>query len=287
MLVRASKCSADVRQDTAIFAFGNEKFRNETLPLCKNPIEAGEALASSDSWFVLLNGQPIAVFKLHLYGSTARISQMCTKKDSPAIVAATLRRELRDMKITNISLRVAADEVEGYAVNGFARGETYLRFSRIPSESNMMPILPLTNPTQKELPILSQLMHASYAKTEHGFSDARFAEELLRAIMSGARGQYLSNASFASGVRPNIVSACLLTLDSSGEATIEQVFTHPLYRARGLATAEIAASMNRLAASGVSSLIAWNRERNDVVRRLLTKMEFRQDRTVTEMMGQT
>jgi predicted GNAT family acetyltransferase len=105
--------------------------------------------------------------------------------------------------------------------------------------------------------------------------------------MSGARGTYLPDASYASGAPPNLVSACLLTADLPGEAKIDQLFTHPLYRARGLATLEIAAAMNRLTVSGVSSLNVWNREGNDVIKRLLGKMGFRQQRTVVEMSAGT
>jgi predicted GNAT family acetyltransferase len=151
----------------------------------------------------------------------------------------------------------------------------------------MMPLLPLTNATQKDLTILSQLMYTSYVKMDGGFPDTQSAETMLRAIMSGVNGQYLQDASFASGASPNLVSACLLTLDTPDEAKIQQLFTHPLYRARGLATTEIAAAMNRLSGSGIRSLTAWSREDNGVVTRLLTKLGFGQERTAVEMLAST
>jgi predicted GNAT family acetyltransferase len=63
------------------------------------------------------------------------------------------------------------------------------------------------------------------------------------------------------------------------------VFTHPLYRARGLATAEISSAMNRLVneGKGVSRLTVLKPETNDVVKRLLDKMGFAQDRKLVEM----
>ena len=286
MLTKASKCPTNIMQDVANFVCKRENFLKENLPLCGTLTEVIKALAASDLWFVLADGQPTAVFKLETHGRTAMVSQICMNSgDSLETVISGLRGELREMRINELTLRVAPNEVEQCSASGFERGPAYVRFSRVPTESNMMPILPLTNITQKELPILSELMYTAYAKTDCGFSDIQSAEALLRTIMSGGRGQYLSNASFASGTRPNLVSACLLTVDSPGEAKIEQLFTHPLYRARGFATTEIAAAMNRLATSSVNSLTAWNREGNDVVRRLLIKMGFRQDPTVIEMTG--
>lgn len=277
-------------QNVSNFVYERENFRKASLPHCNSPREVNDALAASDSWFVLAEGQRmaklaiIAVFKLETFGRTATVSEICVNSDNSFDAAISgLRSELREMRISKLALRVAPAEVERYAASGFEQGDPYLRFSRAPAKSNMMPILPLMNATQNELPILSQLMYAAYAKTDNSFSDIHSAEALLRAIISGARGRYLSNASFASGALPNLVSACLLTVDLPGEAEIAQLFTHSLYRARGLATTEITAAMNQLAASGMGSLSAWNREGNDAVRRLLTKMGFRQDRAVVEM----
>ena len=284
MLVKASKSSADVLQNAAILVYKRENLRNECFPFCSDPTEIGKALAASDSWFVLADKGPIAVMRLETSDRTTTVAQLCRNDEaSLESIVTGLRRGLHEMKIGNFVLRVAPAQADQYAALGFTRGHTYHRFSRIPAQSNMMPILPLVNVTQRELPLLSELMHAAYARTSNAPSDVQSAEGLLRAIMSGAKGEYLPNASFASGAIPNLVSACLLTVESPGEAKIEQLFTHPLYRARGLATTEIAASMNRLESAGVQNLTSWSQEGNDVVRRLLTKMGFQQDRTVVEM----
>jgi predicted GNAT family acetyltransferase len=117
-------------------------------------------------------------------------------------------------------------------------------------------------------------MYEAYAKTSRAIPDLQSAEELLHNIVGGAFERYLPDASFGSGAYPNIVSACLIVMDSPDQARIAQLFTHPLYRARGLATTEIAFAMNRLSATGVKSLTAWSQEGDDVVKRLLTKMGF-------------
>ena len=284
MIVKASKCSEDVLQNVANLVYNHENFRNENFPLCSTPMEVGEALAVSDAWFVLAASEILAVFRLEMDDRTARVSRMCIfDRGNIEAVVAGLRRDLHEMRIDSLTLKVKPAEAEPYIACGFARGHTFQRFSRAPAESNMMPILPLTNATQRDLPALSRLMYEAYAKTDRGVSNVQSAEAQLRRLMSSTTGQYLSDASFATGAASNLVSACLLTMDSPGEAKIEQLFTHPLYRARGLATTEIAASMNYLAASGVKSLIGWNREGDEVVRRLLTKMGFRQDRTVVEV----
>ena len=282
MLTRASKCPTKIMQEVANLVYKHQDFLKENLPLSKGPTDVSKALTASDSWFVWANRQATAIFKLEISGRMATVSEICMSDDSFEAVSSGLRGELRAMKISNLTLRVPPAEAERWTARGFRRGLVFVKLSRAPRESNMMPLLPLINATQKEIPLLSQLLYAAYAKT-NSFSDVQSAEDSLRTTMSGARGTYLSNASFASGALTNLVSACLLTSDVPDEARIEQIFTHPLYRARGLATTEIAAAMNQLSASGFTSLTVWNRESNDVVRRLFAKMGFRQERTVLEM----
>jgi GNAT superfamily N-acetyltransferase len=284
MLVKASRCSVKVLDDAAKLVYKRENLQNEFFPLCNNLSEVGKALVASDCWFVLADKESMAVLRLETSERTAKVGQMCVNDGaSLESVLTSLRRDLREMKISNLVLRVAPEDADQYTPLGFTRGHTYHRFSRIPTQSNMIPILPLVNVSQRELRFLSESMYAAYAKTSDAISDTQSAKGMLRAIMTGGKGEYLPNASFASGAIPNLVSACLLTVESPGEVKIEQLFTHPLYRARGLATTEVAAAMNRLASAGVERLILWSQDGNDVVRRLLTKMGFQQDRTVVEM----
>jgi GNAT superfamily N-acetyltransferase len=284
MITKASECPTDRLQYIANFVCENGNFFKENFPLCSNALEVTNALASSDSWYILVAKRPISLFKLEISEARSSISRICVNgEDSLEAFVSNLRHDLHNMRITDVIVSVAPNDVELLETLGFTARDSYVRFSRVPTEIKMMPILPLMNATQKVFPNLSRLMYEAYDKTEHGFSDLQSAEKSLRAITSGAQGQYLSDASFASGVLPNLVSGCLVVSDSPGEARITQVFTHPLYRARGLATTEIAAAMNRLVVSGTEKLIAWNRVRNDLVRRLLTKMEFKEDRRVVEM----
>jgi GNAT superfamily N-acetyltransferase len=286
VLTKASKCSGDIVHSTANMIYDSKEFLKENFAFCSNPREVDSALATSDSWFILSSNQPTAVFKLETSGPAATISHLCLNPtETLEAILSGLREELRKIRVTNIVIRANPGDAEHFTANGFERQLSYDRFSRVPEVTKMMPILPLISATQKEIPTLSRLMYDSYSKTDRGFPDTQSTEKSLRAIMSGSRGPYMPDASFASGTLPNLVSACLVTLDSPGEAKIEQLFTHPLYRARGLATTEIAAAMNRLVASGVQNLTLWNRDGNDVVRRLLNKMGFKKDRTVVEMIS--
>lgn len=249
--------------------------------------EVGKAMASlGNSWHVLTSDQPIALFKAEISQPTANISRLCyggiTSSDS---IIENLREDLRRMRITNLQVSVPLDQTDSFLSKGFEQRAVLIRFSRAPIETNMMPILPLMNPTEKEIPALSNLMYEAYSKTKDEYSDARSTEAVIRGIMSGDLGGYISGASFVSGAFPKIVSACLVTRASPAEANVSRVFTHPLYRARGLATTEIASSMNRLVkeGKGVTRLTVWSSETNDVMQRLLDKMGFAQDRKLVEM----
>jgi len=282
MITKTSKCSQNILQSATDLLRSNPDFakRNFGSP---DGAEIARTLAASDKWHVEVDDRgPLAVFRIETYGSKATISELYLKDDD-AVVAPILSKDLHGMGLSEIAFRISPSNEQAFAAVGFKRRDVYLRFSRAPAEIKMMPMLPLTNVTQKEIPVLSRVMFDAYANTGDGFSDAETAEKSLRTIVSGLAGRYLSNASFASGALPNLVSACLITEYSPSEARITQVFTHPLYRARGLATVEIASGLSRLLGAGVQRVIVWNKESNGVVTRLLTKMEFKEDERVTEM----
>ncbi len=101
--------------------------------------------------------------------------------------------------------------------------------------------------------------------------------------MSGTHGFYAANASFVSGTIENPVSACFITLGSPREANVTRLFTHPLYRARGLATSEVATSMNKLLKQGIETLSVWVGGDNEIARRLFTKLGFKEVRKAVEL----
>jgi len=273
----------------ASFVYQDREFTKQEFPHTTNTQEVGMALASlGNSWQVLTSERPIALFKGEILAPTANLSQLCYDHSASfETVMAKLREDLRRMGVTNFQLSVFPDEADSFLSKGFEKREVLVRLSRSPTETKMMPILPLMNPTQKEIPTLSNLMHEAYAKTRGAYSDAEAAQSVIRSIVSGV--DYLPNASFASGAFPNLVSACLVTSVSPSEATVSQLFTHPLYRARGLATTEIASAMNILVkeSKGLARLTVWSPETNEVMKRLLIKMGFAQDRRLVEMTSRT
>ena len=108
------------------------------------------------------------------------------------------------------------------------------------------------------------------------------AEKNLRSLISDTNTDAIRENSFMSKAGDKIVSACLIKGEYSG-ATVAELFTHPLYRARGLATTELTACMNSLALSKVPLLRASVDEGNDVLIRLLFKMGFAEDIRYTIM----
>lgn len=94
-----------------------------------------------------------------------------------------------------------------------------------------------------------------------------------------------AEASLTSGATQNIVSACFITLPSPTEAHVAQLYTHPLYRARGLATTEVATGMNKLVKRGVQTLTVWLGEDNEIAGRLFAKLGFKLQQKLVEMVS--
>ena len=228
MIIRVEKCSSDTLQSLTRFVCQDRELMEQESPH-STTTEVSRALGSmGNSWYVLTSERPIALFKAEISGSTANVSRLCQDDSTPLeSVIAYLLEDLRRMKITKLHVSVPLNQMDLFLAKGFEKDAVLVRFSRVPVETKMMPILPLMNPTEKEIPILSQLMYEAYRKTKDAYSDAKSTESVVRNIMSGGVGDYISSASFASGAFPNLVSACLLTRVSPAEANVSQVFTHP------------------------------------------------------------
>jgi len=285
MITPVRKCPSDILQSVSRFVCRDREFMDQAFPQFTDT-EVDRALASlGNSWYVLASEQPIALFEAEISESTAKVSRLCYDGTLFEVVITTLREDLGRMRITDLHVYAPPDQTDLFLSKGFESHAVLVRLARAPIETKMMPILPLMNPTEKEIPTLSKLMYEAYAKSKGAYSDAQSTESVIQNIMSGDLGSYISGASFASGAFPNLVSACLLTRVSPVEANVSQVFTHPLYRARGLATTEIASAMNNLVKEGqpVTTLTVWSPETNDVMKRLLGKMGFAQDRKLVEM----
>lgn len=286
MITKLSKISAGTLDYVSEFAFTNKPFMNQSFPQCDSKNSLTEALIKSgDRWVVLILERPVALLAIHTAGKTAVVDGFCpaTSEAIPASISA-LRERFSRLKAVELEMNVSEDLAESLATNGFEKRRVLVRLTAKVVETKAMPILPLSNPTSKDISSLVNLMLESYAKSNEKRSlDIAEVERELRDIMLEARGPFLSDSSFITKATDKTVSACFVTLAGTGTADITELFTHPLYRARGLATTEIELSMNRLLNRKISTLSVWLSETNDVAKRLFSKLDFKEDSRVRQV----
>lgn len=287
MIIKISKATPDTLDQVSGFVFQDQDYMIENFPQCGSKEEVTERLRkASDNWYVLVVDQPVALFSLQLTGPEASLERFCIQQTSTLrTLIPTLQSDLRSMKVASTVVIVRERDQQAFAEVGYRKKNTLIAFANTVSETQSMLILPMSNPTEKDIPILAKLMFESYANGIQKFQDAKSAEARLRSIVKGANGTFLSDASFTCGMQGNLVSACFLASDLPKVARVVQLFTHPLYRARGLATIELAIGMNRLRKSGVLTLTSTISECNEVAVRLFTKLGFNKLSLMVEMSG--
>jgi ribosomal protein S18 acetylase RimI-like enzyme len=285
MLTSVSKISADALDYMASFTFANKPFMNHAFPQCDSKSALIEALKKGgDRWSVLLSAQPLALFTLRTSNATAIVEHF--SPESPDVIATAisgLRDHLIKRKVQEIEMNASEDFAEPLSRNGFEKRNTLLRFGVSVVQANIMPILPLSNPTERDIPALAKLMQESYARNREKLVSDHSIETKLHDIMTGIKGTFLPESSFISKAADKVVSACLITSTGTRTANIEAIFTHPLHRARGLATIEITMSMNRLQRKEITVLNVWLEETDEVARRLFEKLGFKKDLRIVQM----
>jgi GNAT superfamily N-acetyltransferase len=286
MITRAAKASSDVLRRTAELVAANEAYMKEAFPECANKTEVfSELRKNPEQWNILYSDLPEALFTLQFSEGNAVIDKLYSPNSAALDMLITnLQGDFRKSKIHSMTLRVPDQTVEALQNKGFEKQRTIVRLVGSVIETKFMPILPLISPTERDLPMLAKLMHESFQRSaEPAITTVSSGEESLRGIMRGAQGAYAAEASLMSGTIQNIVSACFVVLSSRRQAHVAQLFTHPLYRARGLATIEIATAMNRLLEQGVQRLTVQLSERNEIACRLFAKLGFKQEGKLAEM----
>ena len=242
-----------------------------------------------DSWMVLTDDRPLAIFKLHLHEKQAKLQGFCLLDDGTRSLQGTisvLRNEIFEMGAIEVRVEVPKSVSEPFVLNGFEKSRDLVRVSGRPFAMKMMPILRLSNVTKSAIPDLSKVLYQAYeGSSEKKYPSVKTAELALQEIIGGQHGRYASDASFLSGSPLNTVSASLITLGEGNMASVVELFTHPLYRARGFATTELAAGMNWLVQNKVDVLTAWVPNSNDVARRLFAKIGFKEDKQVVELVA--
>jgi len=286
MITRIAKASSDLLAQAADLIFENGAYLKENFPQCSNKTEVqSELKGSPEEWNLLLTDRLAALFTLRLVDTGAEVHKFLpsTLVSFDSLVPS-LQNDLKRMKISFLTLHVAEDMSEALVKNGLEKRRTLVKLQGPITETKLMPILPLNSPNLRDLPILAKLMYDSYEKSsEPKLSSVASAERLLSGIMNGTHGPYVAEASLTSGATQNTVSACFITLRTPQEAHVTQLFTHPLYRARGLATTEVATAMNKLVKRGVQNLTVWLGEGNEIAGRLFAKLGFKPQQKLVEL----
>ena len=117
-----------------------------------------------NAWYTLISDHPLAIFKLNIREKRANIHRFCPAKDNAGSFQNTisaLRDDLQKMGAAEIEIRVPKDIADQFVMNGFKKTGDLVRVSGPPIEMRMMPILRLTNPTQREIHDLSKLLYES------------------------------------------------------------------------------------------------------------------------------
>src|SRR5208282_1626633 len=246
MITRVDRASSEILDQIANLVLADESYRRESFP---TSVDKASLLATfrklGPQWTILTHEQTLALFvlsEIHRHGS---IDHLCLRTpETITTFASELINELEKTPITDISLTTnAADLAERLVVQGFMKKRSVINFLKQISETQFMPILPLINPKSRDLPVLAKLMYEAYAKGRiPKYASSEEAAKRLQEIISNR--DYLAECSFVGGSGGNYVSACFVTSLSNGTANISELFTHPLYRARGLATSEVAMAMN-------------------------------------------
>jgi hypothetical protein len=288
MITRTTGASSELLIQAADLVVGSEDFLMEAFPRCSNRAEVqSELKRSPEQWSLLVTSELSALFTLHLSDAEAKIGKLLVSPSTTIeALVPDLLLDLKRMKIGFITIRTPMEMSRGLLKIGFEKQRNLVKLHGPIVETQLMPILPLKKPSARDLPVLAKLMYDSYEKSvEPKLPSIASAEKLLRGIMSGTNGPYVADASLISGTRQNTVSACFITLSSPREAHVEQLFTHSLYRARGLATTEVATAMNKLDKLGIQALTVWLGEDNETGGRLFGKLGFKQQRRLAEMVS--
>jgi ribosomal protein S18 acetylase RimI-like enzyme len=285
MITKVSKSTSEALDQVSSFLIEDQEYMKENFPQCKSKEEITEALRKAGSnWNILVVDHPVALFSLRSTGLEVTLERLCPEKPGALqMLIVALQSDFRNMNVASSVVILPEGYEQAFSDGGYQKTNAMVTFSKIVSETQLMPILPMTNLSEKDIPAIAKLMLESYANGHEKFQKDKSAEAYLRSIMKGTCGTFLSDASFTSGAQGNLVSACFVASDMPKVARVVQLFTHPLYRARGLATTELVTGMNRLRKLGVLTLTALIPQSNEVAVRLLTKLEFDRGKAVVEM----
>jgi len=281
MIKEISQLEREETMQTAALVVSNNAYRQHFFPGYETEMQIADILcALGREWNVIDRGKILAAFTVETSRTLIKFDRVCIEPSSTDEIAA----EISNLALKTPAAILAPPELEDALTKlGYERQEIQIRLSKNPRESRIMQLHPLSNPNEKDIPELSRLMFEAYAVSKYQkYTDLAVAERSLIALMAKKERIFLQSSSFISKAGDKIISACLVTREHIG-ATISELFTHPLYRARGLATAELITCMNSLARARIPLLRVTVGEKNDHVLRLLSKLGFSEDTRATLM----
>lgn len=278
---KISDLTIEEMTQAATLVYSNHQYRRHFFPGCDTIEQLTKNVRNlGEEWQVISGKKIYAVFTLETSRALTRITQLCIDTGSVNEVASEMGSLPRTTQTTIIA---PLELVTPLSKSGFESQGIEVRLSIIPRESRTMQLLPLSKPSEEGIPELSRVMYeACLASKLVKYPDVAAAEKSLRSLISDENSDPIQDSSFLSKAGDKIVSACLIKGEYSG-ATVTELFTHPLYRARGLATTELIACMNSLALGKVPLLRASAGEGSDVLIRLLSKLGFAEDLRYTIM----
>lgn len=153
---------------------------------------------------------------------------------------------------------------------------TKLRFAAKPRHTLFNPLLPIRSAKPNDHEKIATLMHEAY---NVWFGSVLPSKPTLEEAKGFVKDFFASSAypeaTLVSGPPGKIVSALLVSRPTAdGLPTIADVFTHPLYRARGLATSLITECLNILFRNGQPGLEIVVDSMNEPMIRILRKLDF-------------
>jgi len=265
----------------AALVYSNRHYCQHFFPRCDTVERVKDILRTLDQeWHVIDDKTISAVFTLETLRALTKIDRLCINASLVKEVASELANLPRT---TQTTISAPLELISDLSKSGFESQGIEVKLSRVPHESRTMQLLPLSSPSEKDIPELSRAMYEAYLESRWSkYPDAAATERRLRSLISEKNSDHLQDCSFMSKAGDKIVSACLIMGDYTG-AAVSELFTHPLYRARGLATTELTACANSLALAKIPLLRVSVAAENEVLIRLLSKLGFSEDIRYTIM----
>jgi hypothetical protein len=175
MITKISKATPEMIDQVSGFVFRDQDYMTENFPQSTSREEITKSLGkAAANWYVLAVDHPVALFSLQLAGSEARLERLCIEKTSTLPTLIThLQSDIGNLRVTSSVVIVREGDQPAFAEVGFRKTNSLVAFAKTVLETQLMPMLPMSNPTERDIPILARLLFESYANGIEKFQDAK------------------------------------------------------------------------------------------------------------------